>query len=233
MAGGETLKHASLKTLALAWAQDQGMFLAAPEVSFPHRKFRVDVAACAPVRKVPSRRPVKSISSILKVAVVFECKQARSDLIRDNKRRILLTTRLKELEARRTKMEELLQIHLPTLANGESLFPQYDSYRFLEHRHDGYSKLIRRIAVAKKGLIDGIKLDLLQSYRMANLHYLVVDENVLQAHEVPFGWGLLVRSGEELQLVSKPAWQNINVEEQLVFLQRIAARKTPDPPKDA
>lgn len=163
MAGGETFKHSSLKTLALAWARDQGMSLAAPEVSFPHRKFRVDVATCAPVRKVPSRRAVKSISSILKVAAVFECKQVRSDLIRDNKKREMLTKRLKTREARRLKLEALLQVHLPHLANGESLLPEFDSYRLREHQHEGYRKLVKEIALAKRGVLHGTKFDRLLS----------------------------------------------------------------------
>ena len=58
-------------------------------------RIRVDVAACAPTRKVPSRKPVSHLSSVLKAAVVFECKQVRGDLIRDNKRRALLSERLK------------------------------------------------------------------------------------------------------------------------------------------
>jgi hypothetical protein len=204
------------------------MSLAAPEVSFPHRKFRVDVAACAPTRKAPSRVPTKSVTSVLKAAAIFECKQARSDLIRDNKRRAMLASQLKTLEARRVKMESLLQVHLPSLANGESLLPEYDSYRFQEYRHNGHRKLIKSIALAKKGLVDGAKFDRLFSFGMANLHYLVVDQSILQPHEVPLGWGLLVRAGEELRLVSKPAWQDIPVEVQLIFLQRIAARKTPE-----
>jgi hypothetical protein len=227
MAGGETLKHSSLKTLALAWGREQGMSLAAPEVSFPHRKFRVDVAACAPARKVPSRVPVKSITSILKVAAVFECKQVRSDLIRDNKRRDILAARLKALEARRAKLETLLHLHLPHLANGESLLPEFDSYRLREYRHTGYQKLIKTIAVAQRGLLHGTKFHRLFSYRLANLHYLVVEDELLRPHEVPTGWGLLVRRGEVVQLVCKPLWQDISVEEQMIFLQRIAACKTP------
>jgi len=228
MAGGETLKHSSLKALARSWAREQGMSLAAPEVSFPHRKFRVDVAACCPARKAPSRTPATSIISVLKAAAVFECKQVRSDLIRDNKKREMLTRRLKTLEARRLKLEALLQVHLPHLANGESLLPEFDSYRLREYRHEGYRKLMKEIVIAKKGVFHGTKFDRLLSYRLANLHYLVVEEALLQSHEVPTGWGLLVRAGEALQLVSKPTWQDIAVEVQLIFLQRIAARKTPE-----
>jgi hypothetical protein len=198
----------------------------APEVSFPHRKFRVDVAACSPTLKAPPRPPKTSITSVLKAAAVFECKQARGDLIRDNKQRELLSRKLKNLEARRGRLEALLRVHLPHLANGESLFPEFDSYRLCEYRHAGYRKLVKEITTAKSGIIDGTKFDRLFSYRLANLHYLVVEEELLKAHEVPTGWGLLVRAGEDLVLECKPAWQDINVEDQLIFLQRIVSRKT-------
>jgi hypothetical protein len=87
---------------------------------------------------------------------------------------------------------------------------------------------MKEIASSKKGIFHGTKFDRLFSYRLANLHYLVVEEALLDSHEVPTGWGLLVRSGETLQLMSKPIWQDITTEVQLIFLQRIAARKTPE-----
>ena len=231
MAYVETANHLGLKRLAHAWALQQGMSLVAPEVSFPHRRFRVDVAACQPERKVPSRKPASSITAVLKAAVVFECKQVRGDLLRDNKKREELAARLKTLENRRLLLESLLHLHHPHLANGESLFPEFDSYRLRECRHAGYRKLVRHIATAKNGIIQATKFDRLLSYRLANLHYLVVEGDLLQSHEVPTGWGLLVRAGEELQLLARPTWQNIDVEHQLVFLQRIAARRaaTMDP----
>jgi hypothetical protein len=224
LATGETEAHATLKTLALRWAMDQGLTLAAPEVSFPHRRFRVDVAACAPERKVPSRRRVTAVTSVLKGAAVFECKQVRSDLIRDNQRRAATAERLKALDARKSQLESLLHLHLPHLANGESLFPEYDSYRLRPHRHAGYQKLVRDIGATRSALLK-TKFDRLFSYRLANLHYLVVEERIVEPHELPTGWGLLVRTGERLELAVKPTWQTIGVEHQLVFLQRIAARK--------
>lgn len=223
---GETPRHMGLKGLAMNWALEQGLSFIAPEVSFPHRRFRVDVAACAPARKVPSRKPVSSISSVLKAAVVFECKQGRGDLVRDNKRRALLSERLKTLEARRIRLEALLQVHLPHLANGESLFPEFDSYRLREHNHSGYKKLLRQIRISHRGVFDGTKFDRLLSYKVANLHYLVAEEKLIEPHEVPVGWGLLVKGDNNLELVVKPIWQDIGIEEQLVFLQRIAAKKS-------
>ena len=223
---GETHRHLGLKVLAAEWAVRQGLLFVAPEVSFPHRRFRVDVAACAPTRKVPSRKPVSHLSSVLKAAVVFECKQVRGDLIRDNKRRTLLSERLKTLEARRQRLETLLHVHLPHLANGEALFPEFDSYRLREHSHDGYQKLLREIRIAKRGVLEGTKFDQLLSYKIANLHYLVAEEQLIEPQELPVGWGLLIRRADDLELVSKPTWQTIGIEEQVVFLQRIAAKKS-------
>ena len=177
-------------------------------------------------RKTPGRKPVSSVSSILTEAVVFECKQVRSDLIRDNKQRALLSERLKTLETRRQRLEELLQVHLPHLANGESLFPQFDSYRLREHDHVGYRKVLAQIRAAKRGILEGTKFDRFVSYKVANLHYLVAEEKIIETHELPVGWGLLLRREERLELVVKPVRQAIGIEEQLVFLQRIAAKKS-------
>ena len=221
----ETERHETLKRLAAEWALAQGMAYVAPEVSFPHRRFRVDVAACVPVRKVPSRQRTLAITSVLKAAAVFECKQVRSDLIRDNKRRLGLVERLRTLESRRSRLEQLLSLHLPHLSLGESLFPEFDSYRLRDHAHGGYRRLLREIRISKSGVTKGTKFDRLLGYRLANLHYLVADENLVAEHELPEGWGLLLRREERLELVRKPAWREIGVEEQLVFLQRIAARK--------
>jgi len=59
-----------------------------------------------------------------------------------------------------------------------------------------------------------------------NLHYLVAEPGLLGGQEVPVGWGLLVRRGNSLELVVKPVWQAIGIEEQAVFLPRMTAKKS-------
>lgn len=221
---GETARHATLKQLALRWAYEQGLTLAAPEVSFPHRRFRVDVAACRPARAVPSRPATASVTRILRTAAVFECKQVRGDLIRDNARRESTSLRLREMESQRAELESRLQLHLPHLAQGESLFPEFDSYRLRDCGHAGHRTLAKKIATARNAIVNSTKFDRLAMYRMANVHYLVAEPDLIRSHELPLGWGLLVREGESLQLAQKPAWQEIAAEEQLIFLQRIAYR---------
>ncbi len=221
MPSGETASHKRLKALALSWAREKGYVLAAPEVSFPHRRFRFDVAACVPARRAPAKKPAP-ITSILKAAVVFECKQGRGDLLKDNKRREESKARLKELLVRKTKLERLLSAHLPHLAKGESLFPEFDSYRFEDHEHEGYRSTVRSICQLQSALVGSVKFDKMREYRVANLHYLVVEPGLVRDDEVPVGWGVLERSGEELAIRQNPGWHEIGVEEQLVFLQRVA-----------
>src|SRR5690348_12809226 len=69
MAGGETETHRTLKRLALAWAQANGLLVSAPEVRVPKSGYRADVAACS---RGNERR-----------TAVFECKQSRADLLKD------------------------------------------------------------------------------------------------------------------------------------------------------
>ena len=85
---------------------------------------------------------------------------------------------------------------------------------------------MREIRVAKRGVLKGTKFDRLLSYKVANLHYLVAEEKLIETYEVPVGWGLLLRRGDNLELIREPVWQAIGVEEQLVFLQRISAKKS-------
>ncbi len=62
---------------------------------------------------------------------------------------------------------------------------------------------------------------------IANLHYLVVEPGIVKSHEVPVGWGLLERDGGKLSVRQMPGWHPIGAEEQLVFLQRVAAAGPP------
>lgn len=60
----------------------------------------------------------------------------------------------------------------------------------------------------------------------ADLCYLVVEDGILEAHEVPLGWGLLVRCSDALMLEKRPSWQDVAEPTRLALLQRVAMAAT-------
>eukprot|EP01035_Chromulina_nebulosa_P050017 gene50017-67932_t len=116
MAHGETERHRRLKALALAWAREQGFAIAAGEVRVPRSGYRADVAACL---RGAGRR-----------TAVFECKQARADLLKDAHGEAAVRARLGELMERRKSLEEMLAVHRPDLRRGEALWPEFDAWDF-------------------------------------------------------------------------------------------------------
>jgi hypothetical protein len=211
---GETAAHARLKRLVLIWAQAHGYSACATEVSLPHCRFRADVAAFCQNREGDR-------------AAIFECKQSLPDLRRDNCDSALGHERLALLETRREVIEGNLRVHYPTLRTGESLFPDYDAWDFSGLHHRGYSRVLRDGAALQQRLIDCVKFERLARYRCANLFYLVIAEPLHSVvFEMPRGWGLLVETGQTLQLVQKPHWHDVHAEARLRFLRRVATAAT-------
>src|SRR4051812_17717191 len=119
MATNETESHQALKRLALEWAHANGFTIAACEVRVPKSGYRADVSAYAPLRRDQTAR-----------TAIFECKQARADLLKDAHAEAETRHRLAELIERRKKLEELLAVHRPDLRRGEALWPQFDTWDF-------------------------------------------------------------------------------------------------------
>lgn len=220
---GESERHRYLKALSLSWAREQKFDIAAIEVSFPHRRFRFDLAAFKPRYRVPEK---VDFTGELGLTAVFECKQSRPDLIRDCKMKAATLARLHGLCARKAKLEELLKVHLPHLSRGEELFPEFDSYRLEESGHKTYSRVVTAIRESQNALAYKTKFDRLLGYRIANLHYIVTEPGIAEPHEIPVGWGHLVHTGGSLALQQAPVMQATGSKAQHVFLQRIALAGT-------
>ncbi|HET7536020.1 MAG TPA: hypothetical protein VFJ90_06185, partial [Candidatus Didemnitutus sp.] len=195
MPAGETAAHADLKRLALQWAAENGFPIGTTEVRLPRSGYRVDAGAYRPARRDRAA-----------ATVVFECKQARADLLKDSRAAEPTRDRLAELLTRRAKLEELLGGHRPDLRRGESLFPEFDAFDFSTLRHDGYAEVIEEIATLQRRLLNGIKFEKIRQYRGADMLYLVVEDGIFSEAEIPAGWGLLVRREEKLVLARPPLW---------------------------
>lgn len=212
MPSAETELHQRLKILALAWARANGFAIAAGEVRVPKSGYRADVVACS---RGAGRR-----------TAVFECKQARADLLKDAHAEVATKRKLAELIERRAKLEELLAMHRPDLRRGEALFAEYDSWDFSGLEHKAYRDLLAELATVQGRVLKGTKFSKMFRYHCADFLYLVVEENIFAEAEIPAGWGLLVRTGDELKLARAPVKLEASAEQRIALLESIAAVAT-------
>ena len=211
---GETATHARLKRVAFLWAQAQGYAACALEVSLPRCRYRADIAAYRP--------EPNGIGS----TAIFECKQALSDLRRDNCCASAARARLEIVYRRRQTLEKHLRVHYPSLRIADTLFPEFDSHDFAAIGHRGYTRVLRDLAALQKRLYDRTKFETLLRYRCANLFFLVVTDKLYNEAEIPAGWGALVESDGTLSLMRKPVRHESTPEIRLGLLERVARAGT-------
>jgi hypothetical protein len=208
----ETAAHRRLKRLALLWAQGQGYTACALEVTLPQCRFRADLAAY---------RPGPTVST-----AIFECKQARPDLRRDNCSTEETRRRLASVQRRRDILEKHLRVHYPALRIADSLFPEFDSHNFAAIEHHTYQRVLRELNALHTRVRACAKFETLLRYRCANLFFLVVTADLYRESEVPPGWGVLADSEGSLVLRRKPSWHEMTVERGIQFLHCIARTGT-------
>jgi hypothetical protein len=160
------------------------------------------------------------------LTAIFECKQARADLRRDNCRGDAARDRLRSLGRRRQVLEKHLRVHYPTLRTGDSLFPEYDAHDFSAIGHHSYSRVLSEFSALQNRLNGGRKFECLVRYHCANLFFLVMPNELFCESELPLGWGALVEANNSLALARKPVWHDNGAETRLRLLQRIATAGT-------
>ena len=193
----------------------------------PNLRFRLDVAAYRPASKrerSPSGRYARS--PVIGATAVFECKQARADFLIDSRRCDVLTQRLKLMHARKERHEMRLRLQYPSLRNGDALFAEYETHDFERSGDELYLKVLARLRTTARQLYEQTKFEKLCRWKAANLHYVVTEPRLLRPHELPYGWGLLVRNSETLELVVKPVWHDVPESTGLLLLQQIARAGT-------
>jgi len=208
MTRGETQAHVVLKRLALAWAQTNGLVVCAGEVRVPKSGYRADVAACS--RGVERR------------TAVFECKQARADLLKDAHAEQATRQRLSELTERRRALEQMFTTHCPDLRRGDGLWPEFDTWDFSRLEHHAYRAVLSETETIQRRVIRGTKFSRMFRWRCADFLYLVVEDGIFAEAEIPAGWGLLVRMGAELRLARAPVALDSAETQRLALLESIA-----------
>ena len=182
------------------------------EVKIPRSAYRADVAAA-------TRRPASPFGRV----AVFECKQSRSDLLRDCADESGTRERTRQLAERLAHLRELIGGHRPDLRRGETLFAEFDEFDFGGLRHDGLHSLEQNLESAQRKLLLSVKFARLHRYASADYLYLVTEPGVVSEPEVPVGWGWLVREGESLQLRVKPTRHLTEAALRVDWLERLAS----------
>lgn len=218
MPASESARHLELKRLALMWAMERGFRVAATEVSLPHLCARLDVAAC----RIESRARAGAITA----TAIFECKQARADFLRDSRSRVRTLERLAALHVRKLRHEANLRPFYLSLHHGDSLFPELDGCDFIRTGDECYLRVLAEMSALTNRLHAQTKFDDLHRWRAANLSYVVAEPDVVECHELPAGWGLLVRNGDRLELAARPSWQDVPDANRQTLLQRTAVAAT-------
>lgn len=234
MPGGKTAAHRELERRTLLWAQRHQWPFAAPEVSIPGGRFRIDVAAAKPGRErrsyycEQSKCHRKRSATVVGPTAIFECKASRADFLKDAADFRETLARLEKLAARRAMHETWLKEREPQLRMREGLFAEDD--RLSQEAGSQYESLrlvLEETAQLQRRLFGRTKFSRLRAMRFADFHYLVAMPGVVRPHELPEGWGLLEAvENEDLELLV-PADATAPPEEgRVILLQRIALAGT-------
>lgn len=208
----ESPAHRELKRLALEWARSRRLLLVATEVRLPRSNYRADLAAATP----------RALSSNA-ITAVFECKASRADLLLDNAPEAGAAENIAQLRARLAALRDLIAGHRPDLRRGEELFAEFDAYDLRGLKHETHDRLSAELRIAERKWQEGTKFARLFRWRVASLLYLVTEDGVLESHELPEGWGWLVRRGEALELVKRPCLRETTPAERVALVERITA----------
>lgn len=218
---GETERHRELKRLAKEWLRGRGCDAVAGEVRLPYSPYRADAAGY---------RPAGGFGERVGETFAVECKQSRADFLRDSADALGCAAVLASERCRRAKLRELMAGHLPECRTGESLFPEFDRYDFSRVRHDGLRRVERRIRILERKRSEGSKFSRMVHYGCATFCYLAVEADARpRGDELPEGWGLLVRSGDRLEVERVAEWVGSPENGRLKLLSRIMARAERDP----
>ncbi len=212
----ETTQHRELKRLAVEWLRRMGCSAVATEVRCPISRWRVDVAGWfdgvdtaadrSRLDRLSEETPLFTSTAEERGAgrartIIIECKQARSDFLRDDADRAELLRTRAHLEQRREEIEEQrVKPREPHLRRGGSaLFPEMETWDFAASRLDSYRRVLRELRQIDKRLHGETKFALLPQYHLADHLYLFTPSGLIRRPELPGGWGLIEASGMRLR----------------------------------
>ncbi len=208
----ESDAHLNLKVLAMRWllapasTGGGGCAAAACEVRCPISRYRVDAAGYADAGQGDEgaggnvARATRLAPGILIGRTAFiECKASRSDFLRDTRDRPrLLTARERlnrELDHVRAEVIRPMEPHLRK--SGTYLFDEMETWDYARSESKAARAILRELRRIDLALHDQTKFFMLAQYRLAHRLLLLAPAGMIEATEVPRGWGLLVPAGTD------------------------------------
>jgi hypothetical protein len=199
----ESAAHQQLKWMAIRFLRRQGCAAVATEVSCPIARHRLDAAGYCD-RSAAPREPAGLFppepAERRVTTTIIECKQDRSDFLRDDEETARLLSMRDHLERLRAAMEATrvrrLEPHLRR--SGTSLFADLEVWDFDRSRLPGYRRLLRRLEAVDTRLHGGTKFCRIGQYRLADRLYIATPRGMIRRNELPRGWGLLECSRRDL-----------------------------------
>ncbi len=192
----ETPAHINLKHAARQWLVELGCAASATEVRVPHSAQRADAAGYmdrAPREGGPAwlRQPTRASSP---TTLIVECKQCRSDLLRDAeiKPELLRTRAALQRQLREVEQECVAQSEPALRCGAGYLFPELAPWDFESSTSACRKLLARSLRRVEEQIHAGTKFFMFARYHVATHLMIATLPGVVEASELPEAWGLMV-----------------------------------------
>jgi hypothetical protein len=225
----ETAAHAQLKRLAISFLRQRGCHAVATEVRCPIFRYRVDVAGYQDTLPWDAGgRGSASHKLVQPRTFIIECKQSRSDFMRDCEHTTELLEVRSQLHSIRQSIEHnrIKRLEPQLQCGGTSLFAELEDWDFSASRLPAYREVLRKLRRIDQKLHGGTKFFLIDHYALADELYVATPAGLIRRNELPAGWGLLecdARSIAPLSSIAPDGSRCMNV----AVASRVRAAKPP------
>ena len=178
------LKPREMKRAILAWLipeKPSGMALNVPtRVS----KYCADIAAfwSSPAKK-RLMAPTKTL--------IVEIRKSREQCWPDCARQEELLPLLRKTKEEKASIEAILRREEPELKDGDTLFPEFESWNYKLTKKRKYHKCLKQLEEIEHALYKGSRFEQIRRAHVADYLYLAVPTGTVQPDELADGWGLI------------------------------------------
>lgn len=192
----ETVAHNKLKSLAVSSLRQWGCHAVSTEVRCPIAKYRIDVAGYMDRPPPEASTPAPAATGTRRAdprTVIIECKQDRSDFLRDGKEKdALLRRREKLTRIRRSIEDHRIKAAEPHLCHtGSALFHEFDEWDYSDSKLPAYRSVLKALQRVDERLHGQTKFCMIAQYHLADYLYVAAPRGLIRLGELPPGWGLL------------------------------------------